>query len=250
MRALWERQQPALGTFIFMRDATSTEIALEAGHDFVIVDMEHTALGLGDVLDHQRAADIHGAPMLVRMPCFDPALLGRLLDIGVAGAILPHYGLDLGAAKRFVQTMRYAPHGSRPSCSGVRAAGHGLHGFADHARAADGSLVAIGLVEDQAAVDGIDELLRIARVDAIMPGPGDLSTSMGLAGQPTHPAVMDAVSRVAAACARAGTPLGFYLNSAQEREYWEPFRPAFYVHLIDTKVLAQAQRAAVYSLRR
>jgi 2-keto-3-deoxy-L-rhamnonate aldolase RhmA len=145
--------------------------------------------------------------------------------------------------------MRYAPKGSRPSCSGARAAGHGLHSFADHARAADQSLVAIGLIEDLAAVDGIDELLRIAKVDAVMPGPGDLSTSMGLAGQPTHPEVMDAVSRVASACARAGTPLGFYLNSVQERGLWEPFHPAFYVHLFDTKVLAKAQRAAVYALK-
>lgn len=249
MRTLWARPDPALGTFIFMRDATSTEIALEAGHDFIIVDMEHTALGLGDVLDHQRAADAHRAPMLVRMPGFDPALLGRLLDIGVAGAMLPHYGLDRGAAERFVHTMRYAPRGGRPSCSGVRAAGHGLHSFADHARDANQSLVAIGLIEDLAAVDGIDELLCIAKVDAVMPGPGDLSTSMGLPGQPTHPAVMDAVARIAAACTRAGVPLGFYLNSAQERALWEHYRPAFFVHLFDTKVMAQAQRAAIQALR-
>jgi 2-keto-3-deoxy-L-rhamnonate aldolase RhmA len=250
MRALWRGPEPALGTFIFMRDAASTEIALEAGHDFVIVDMEHTTLGLGDVLDHQRAADAHLAPMLVRMPGFDPALLGQLLDLGVAGAVLPHYGLDLDAAERFVQAMRYPPQGNRPACSGARAAGHGLHSFAEHAQAANRSLVAIGLLEDVAAIDGIDELLRIAKVDAVMPGPGDLSTSMGLAGQPTHPAVMDAVARIATACARAGTPLGFYLNSTHERDHWDRYRPAFYVHLLDTKILAQAQVAVVRSLAR
>jgi 2-keto-3-deoxy-L-rhamnonate aldolase RhmA len=164
--------------------------------------------------------------------------------------MLPHYGLDLGAAERFVQAMRYPPQGNRPACSGSRAAGHGLHSFSDYAQAANRSLVAIGLIEDVAAVDGVDELLRIAKVDAVMPGPGDLSASMGLAGQPTHPAVMDAVARIARACARAGTPLGFYLNSAQERAHWERYRPAFYVHLLDAKVLAQAQVAAVRSLAR
>jgi len=249
LQALWRAGKPALGTFVFMRDAASTEIALQAGHDFTILDFEHTALDLHDAAAHQRAADAQRAPMLVRLPGCDHALLGRLLDIGVAGAMLPHFGVSADEAERFVATLRYPPRGTRPACSGVRAAGYALGSFADYAATADRSLAAVGLVEDIEVVDRLDELLKAAPLDALMPGPGDLSTSMGLPGQPTHPKVREVVGRIADAARRAGVPIGFYLNSPEECETWGRYAPSFYVHLFDSKVLAHAQRAAVRSMR-
>jgi 2-keto-3-deoxy-L-rhamnonate aldolase RhmA len=250
MHALWSAPAATLGTFVFLRDAASTEIALAAGHDFTILDLEHTAIDLHDAAGHQRAADACGAPMLARLPGFDAPLLGRLLDIGVAGAMLPHFGAERDDALRFVSALRYPPAGTRPACSGVRAAGYGLGSFGDYAAAADRSLVAIGIVEDIAVVDDIDALLKAAPVDAVMPGPGDLSTSMGLPGQPTHPRVQEAVAHIAAAAQRAGVRVGFYLNSPDESALWQRHSPSFYVHLFDTKVLAFAQRTAVQSVRR
>lgn len=249
MRTLWDTASPALGTFVFMRDAASTEIALGAGHDFTVLDFEHTALDLHDAASHQRAADAHRAPMLVRLPGFDPAFLGRVLDLGAAGAMLPHYGAVREDAVRFARTLRYPPAGARPACSGVRAPGYGLGSFGDYAADADRALVGIGIVEDVEAVEDIDALLKAAPVDAVMPGPGDLSTSMGLPGQPRHPRVQAAVAHVAEAAARAGVRVGFYLNAPEECAQWSRFAPSFFVHLFDQKVLAFAQRAAVQSVR-
>lgn len=249
IRALWSGDSPALGTFVFMRDAASTEIALLAGHDFTVLDLEHTVVDLVDATAHQRAADACRAPMLVRMPGFDAALLGRLLDLGVAGAMLPHFGADRDVAVAFSRALRYPPAGTRPACTGVRAAGYGLGSFADHAASADRDLVSIGLIEDIAAVEHVEDLLRAAPVDAVMPGPGDLSTSMGLPGQPNHPRVLEAVTHVAQAAQRAGVRVGFYLNEPQECQRWAGFRPAFHIHLFDSKVLAFAQREAVRAVR-
>ena len=249
MHAVWNGAQPALGTFVFLRDAASTEIALTAGHDFTILDLEHTTLDLHDAVSHQRAADSLGAPMLVRLPGFDHSVLGRLLDAGVSGAMLPHFGLDADDAVAFVRTLRYAPVGTRPSCSGVRAARYALGSFAEYTEEADRVLAAVGLVEDIQAVDGLEALLERAPVNALMPGPGDLSTSMGLPGQPRHPRVQEAIGRIADIAHRAGIRLGFYLNSPDDVAMWRHYEPAFYVNLFDTKILAQAQRAGVDVIR-
>jgi 2-keto-3-deoxy-L-rhamnonate aldolase RhmA len=131
----------------------------------------------------------------------------------------------------------------------VRAPGYGLNPFEDYATVADRELVSIGIVEDVHVIDDIDALLAVAPVDALMPGPGDLSTSMGLPGQPQHPRVQEAVARVADAARRAGVRLGFYLNSPDDCAVWARYQPSFLVHLFDQKVLAFAQRAAVKSAR-
>lgn len=64
------------------------------------------------------------------------------------------------------------------------AADEGPRDFAGYGAEADADLVGIGLIEDDVAIHGIDALLAHARPNAIMPGPGDLATSMGLPGQP------------------------------------------------------------------
>ena len=249
LRELWSAALPALGTFVFLRDAASTEIALLAGHDFTVLDFEHTAVELSDATAHQRAADALRAPMLVRLPGFDAPLLSRLLDLGAAGAMLPHFGLRPDDAIAFSKAFRYPPEGTRPACTGVRAAGYGLGSFADYAASSDRALVSVGIVEDIDAVDGIEDMLRMAPVDAVMPGPGDLSTSMGLPGQPRHPRVVEAVEHAAQAARRAGVRVGFYLNDPQECRHWSALNPAFYIHLFDSKVLAFAQRDAVRAVR-
>jgi len=249
LRALWDAPTPPLGTFVFLRDPASTEIALAAGHDFTVLDMEHSLVDLQDAAGHQRAAEAARAPMLVRLPGFDPAVLGRLLDLGVAGALLPHFGADRQAAIAFASALRYPPSGTRGACTGVRAAGYGLGSFAEYTQRADRSLVAVGLVEDIQGVEHLEELLRVAPVDAVMPGPGDLSTSMGLPGQPQHPRVREAVAHVAEVARRAGVRIGFYLNDPAEVPLWAAFKPAFHIHLFDTKVLAFAQRTSVQAVR-
>jgi len=67
----------------------------------------------------------------------------------------------------------------------------------------------MGIVEEAEGVQNIRDILRQVRgIGAIWAGPGDMSVSMGLRGQASHPAVQENLLRVLAACkekhARAG----------------------------------------------
>jgi 2-keto-3-deoxy-L-rhamnonate aldolase RhmA len=236
-----------LGSFVFSRASSTVEIVGRAGFDFVILDMEHAPLELGEVESHIRAANLQGIAPLVRVPGPDHALIGRVLDLGAEGILLPHFGVDRAAAKAFAGDLRYAPAGQRPSCTGVRAAGYTIGSYADYVRHANADILGIGLVEDVEAVADLDAILAEARIDAVMPGPGDLSTSMGVPGQPTHPRVREAVAKIMASARRAGLRVGMYLNSVAETADWPGVD--FYVYMMDVKVLAIAYAEAAKGIR-
>ncbi len=249
IRRCWQSGRPALGTFVFSTDAASVEIAGHAGFDFVIVDLEHAPLGIEHAPGHLRAAAAAGIGALVRVPSGDDARIGTLLDSGAHGILLAHFGKDAAAARAFGRVLRYAPAGERPSCTGVRAAGYGLTSYAEYVQHANADLIGIGLVEDAEVIPRLDALLKEVRIDAVMPGPGDLSVSMGLPGQPTHPRVKEAVGRVIASARGAGLRVGMYLNSPGEIHEWKALKLDFYVYLFDTKVLALAYAAATAAIR-
>lgn len=249
LRRRWQSGQAALGTFVYSSDPASVEIAAHAGLDFAVIDLEHAPLGITEASNHIRAAAATGISALVRVPSMDAGLIAKLLDTGARGIMLAHFGRDPVAARAFGSVLRYAPSGDRPSCTGVRAANYALGSYADYVRHADSDLIGIGLVEDAEVVPNLDALLKEVRVDALMPGPGDLSTSMGLHGQATHPKVKQAVTEIIDAARRAGVRVGMYLNSPGEIRDWAPLKLDFYVYLFDTKLLAQAYAAAAGEIR-
>jgi 4-hydroxy-2-oxoheptanedioate aldolase len=95
-----------------------------------------------------------------------------------------------------IAAVKYHPAGRRGLAAGTRAANYDAHGtLADYVRAAnDATLIAIQL-EEQAAIDNIDELLAVGEIDVFFIGPSDLSQSMGHPGNPKAPAVAEAISR-------------------------------------------------------
>src|SRR5580704_18431048 len=116
---------PALGTFIFSRDPAATEIAGSAGFDFTVIDTEHAPLDAICLADHVRAAESFGITPWVRVGRYDAAEVGRLLDAGAQGIIFPHFGLNPDSAAEALAAARYAPKGSRPTCTGMRGSSYG-----------------------------------------------------------------------------------------------------------------------------
>ncbi len=247
IRQAWRDSAKPLGTFVFSRASSNVEIIGRSGFDFVILDMEHAPLGLGEIENHIQAANVVGITPLVRVTGTDHALTSRLLDLGAEGILFPHFGRDRDASRAFAATLRYAPDGNRPSCTGVRAAGYTIGSYADYVRAANAEILGIGLVEDIEVLPYLDDLFVEAPVDAVMPGPGDLSTSLGLPGQPTHPRVREAIAAIHRSARRAGLRIGMYLNSAEEAKEWPGVD--FYVYMMDVKVLAGAYMSAARCIR-
>lgn len=243
------------GIFVFSPDPASTEMAGRAGFDLVVVDREHTALSWSDVSAHLRAGMAVGTPALVRIAALRPDEVGRALDLGAEGVLLPHFGLDAAASGACARAARFAPEGERGTCTGTRAAGYGQADFAAALREANANALVVAQIEDAAVLPRLGDLLAAHRVDLVMPGLADLATSLGLPGRFAAPEVVEAVEAVETVFETArirGIPVCGYVADAREAARWRSRDLAMLVHSIDHKLLARAYaeaRAAIGPVR-
>jgi 2-keto-3-deoxy-L-rhamnonate aldolase RhmA len=241
--------RPLLGSFVFSSDPNITELYAAAGFDFVIIDLEHTLGDLQIVASHLRAARASGIHAVVRIGRSNSHDVPRLLDGGCKALMLPHLGLPHYGASDALRNMRYAPHGDRPTCTGVPAASFGFAQFSAYAESANDEVAAIGLVEDKACVETIDSVLDGGLVDCVMPGPGDLSVSYGVHGQLQHPLVRSAVTTVLEAAKRKRIAAGLYISDPSEVAVGVAQGINMFVLSIDYKLLGATLRSAATRMR-
>jgi 4-hydroxy-2-oxoheptanedioate aldolase len=189
----------------FATSAGLVELLGHLGFDAVIIDCEHGPAGWEDVEHMVRAADLAGYSSVLRVDRGDPATITRALDRGAGGIQVPHVN-TAAEAKAIVQAAKFAPLGQR-GWSGWRTVFGTEQGrYAEQANAE--TLIAI-MLEETAALDNLDELLRVEHIDVFFVAPGDLAQSMGVPGQVQHPRVVaamdDALRRIRAAGRIAGT---------------------------------------------
>jgi 4-hydroxy-2-oxoheptanedioate aldolase len=201
LRARWKAGEVTLGAWCMMPGALGVEIIAGQGFDWVAIDMQHGCMGYEGALEMIRAADVAGTCPVVRVTVNEPGCIGRALDSGALGIIIPMVNCAADA-RRAVDACLYPPLGLR-SLGPVRVA---LRDGPEYSRAANGRIAVIPMIETTDALDNVDEIAATPGVSALFVGPFDLSISLGLpAGDNdgTHE-FDDALRRVLSACARFG----------------------------------------------
>lgn len=203
-----------LGTVVGVASPPLIEIVGTLGFDYVVLDREHGSFTGSQCEEMIRAADSVGLPAIVRVPRNTRDVILRALDLGAAGVQVPHVcsAADVDAA---VRSALYHPDGDR-SLATPRAAGYGVTlSIGDYAALTNSAVVLIGQVEEQAALDHVDEILTRPRLDMVFVGRVDLSQSLGLPGQVDSPEVAAAVDRILASAAAARRPIATSVRTAE-----------------------------------
>lgn len=196
---------PALGTWIKLATTESVEIMAAAGFDFVVLDLEHAPLDLGSTARMISMALASGLLPLVRVPGQDATVIGRVLDAGARGILVPHVD-SADEARRVVSAMRFPPLGQRGSGGTSRAGRWGLLPRDEYVRTGNEEIVCIPQLESIAAIEAAPAILAVDGVDAVFLGAGDLSLSLGVGA--ADPRVLDLLAAGRAAAAAAGKPCG------------------------------------------
>lgn len=146
------------------------DTAASAGPDFIVVDTQHGVdLGLVDASLFTVMAS-YGVPGLIRVESLDLGRIGRALDLGAAGIVVPLVESADDAA-RAVHATRHASRGGRSYGMQTRRVGP-----------FDEEAYVVIQVETAASVDDIATIAAVDGVDALYIGPADLG--LGLGGDP------------------------------------------------------------------
>jgi len=179
------------------------EVIAGYGFDVLMVDMEHTSIGL-ETLEAVIAAVGRWDPVtIVRVPGHDPTFIKRCLDVGIDGIMAPQV-MDAEQARRVVAATKYPPVGMR---------GYGPRRTSDFFRDPDyfananDRTFAMLQIEHHAAAERAEEIAAEPGIDVLCLGPADLALSCGHLDDPSHPSVTGAIDRVFAAAAASNLPV-------------------------------------------
>ncbi len=210
VKAKWRRGEVAYGAWLTIPSAYSAEIVAHAGYDWACVDMQHGHIDYQVAVTMLLALSTTDTMPFVRVPWNEPGIIGKVLDAGAMGVIIPMTN-SAGETRAAVSACLYPPLGSRSYGPG-RAALYGGAGYFD---GANDEIAVIPMIETKEALETIDDILPVPRVDAVLFGPSDMSISLGLPPGLENPGPWeDAWRRIADACGRHGVVAGVYANAA------------------------------------
>lgn len=132
----------------------------------------------------------------------------KTLDSGAQGVMIPHVKTR-EEAEFAIRCTKYRdtnfPEGIRGATNGVRAAKY--HEWDGYWQSANRNTIVIAIIEDKEGVENIDKIASLNQLDAILPGPFDLSISLGHSGQYEHQEVQDKIETVVSACKKYSKPV-------------------------------------------
>ncbi|MGH3758101.1 HpcH/HpaI aldolase family protein [Actinophytocola sp.] len=197
-------RETVIGYWSALDVPVATERIARLGYDYVCLDGQHGYLGYSGLLGSLQAIDAAGGAVgLVRVEVNDITPIGRALDAGAGGVIVPLVDTAADAAAA-VASVRYPPVGRRSFASNRSGLSPADANVAN---------VVVAMIETASGLSEVDAICATPGLDGVYVGPSDLSLAVGGAF-PLDPAVSSefeaAVVRVREAARRAGIAAGIH----------------------------------------
>jgi len=209
------KQELTIGSWLSWGFSPVTEVMATSGFEWLVIDMEHTAIDFSEAHQMIQTIDLAGCVPLARVGDNDPLIIKRILDCGAHGVVVPMIN-SADEARRAVAAAFYPPKGTR----GVglsRAQNYGL-GFHAYRQQALEQTVVIVQIEHIRGVENLDEILAVDGVDGFIIGPYDLSGSLNQPGNFGHPDVQKALDHVMTVMKKSSKPGGFHVVATCQEE--------------------------------
>jgi 4-hydroxy-2-oxoheptanedioate aldolase len=197
----------SLGGWCAVPSALSAEAMARSGFGWVCVDMQHGVADYADACEMIRAIETGGSLPVVRVPWNEPAMMGRALDAGALGIIVPMIQ-TVDDARRAVEACLYPPLGRR-SFGPLRVSMRDGPGYF---AGANDRIAVLPMIETAEALEAVEEIMTVPGVAGAFVGPADLSLALGLTPRDNdgEPVFDQALARVVAACRGAGKFAAIY----------------------------------------
>lgn len=231
----------SIGSWMQIPHASIAEIMGQSGYDWIAVDMEHGSISVHQLPDIFRALELGDTLPLVRLAQGSSKDCKQALDAGAGGLIIPM----VESAKQLQEVVNVAmwpPSGSR----GVAFSRANLFGknFEKYIEEAQKPLL-IAMIEHINALDELEDILKVAGLDAILIGPYDLSASMGLTAKFEDQNFLDTMLAIKIKADNAQVPCGVHVVQPDESELKKKLGDGyrFIAYSIDAVVLEKFIRS-------
>ncbi len=251
MKLKMDSGELAVGMIVrLMRGVEIAAIARSANFDSIYIDLEHCSFSLETVSQIAIAATALGVTPLVRVAGFDKGEIGRVLETGAQGIILPHLE-SRAQAEELVEAAKFPPRGKRSLLS---TNAHTLFRGGPAAEVMEkmnAATLVVGMIESVEAVENAQDIASVPGLDMLLVGANDLCNSLGIPGRLDDPLVLEAFKHIAAVCGDNGKHFGVGgLNTRPEFAKDVIALGARYVSAgSDTGFLMNAAAAAAMSFR-
>ncbi len=205
----WAKGEATYGGWLSVPSSFSAEVMAHQGFDWLCIDMQHGLIDYQVAMTMIQAIGTTETTPFVRVPWNEFGVIGKVLDAGAMGVIIPMVN-SVEEAKAAVAACRYFPLGSR-SYGPTRAAyAHG----ADYFSEANTQIACIPMIETRQAVERLDDILAVPGIDAVYVGPADLSITLGLMPRMDNEGEFEAARlRIAERCQKYGIVPGIHANA-------------------------------------
>jgi 4-hydroxy-2-oxoheptanedioate aldolase len=244
--ALREADRPLVGMWVSSCSPLVAEICAGSGLDLLIIDGEHSALTLETLTSLLQAVAAYPVIPVVRVPSNDPVIIKQYLDVGAQNIVVPMVDTpeDADAA---VRAAMYPPRGMRGLGSALARSAR-WNRVTDYLVEAAKHVSVFVQIESMAAVRNAAAIAAVDGVDGVFVGPADLSASMGLIGQQTHPEVVAAVLDTFEAVRQsAGKPVGVNCFDPAQAHAYVGAGASFLFVAADVSLLARGSEALAAS---
>lgn len=251
MRQKLHAGEKVYGTMITAVSPLWPGVAQSIGLDFAFIDIEHIAQDRATLSWMCRLYAANNVAPIVRIPSPDPYQAAMALDGGAQGVIAP-YIESVDQVRDHVGAVKYRPlKGEKlyAALNGKASLEPELKGYLDERNAGN---VAIVNIESVAAIEALDDILAVEGLDAVLIGPHDLSCSLGIPEQYTHPRYIDAVETIINKGRAAGLGAGnhiAYANGMEQEIEWAKMGANLIVHSVDISAFRNAMHQEIETIK-
>lgn len=194
------------GAWISSPSMVTAEAIAGLGFDYVCADMQHGVIDYTDAVPMFAAIQAQGAVPIARLLANEWTSIGKIVDAGALGIVVPMVNTAAEAAA-VVEATRYPPRGKRSFGPTRASVAIGSRDIADLEQV----FIAV-MVETKTGLDNVEEIAATEGVDAVYVGPNDLALALGVPGdyEPQDPVHLEALARIRQACAAAGKIAGIH----------------------------------------
>jgi len=221
------------GGWLAVASPVSAGVIAASGLDYVCIDLQHGEAAERDLPGMTAAIRQAGAAPMARVRHASMPDIGRALDLGCEGVIVPNVE-SAEQAREVTGAVRYPPEGYR-SAGGV---------YTPPALP-----LCIVMVESSHALSELPATLRLPGVDGVYVGPRDLSYSLGCELNPHDPVLRPALERIWTACAAAGKPVGVHAQDGETARLYRDNGCRLVTVIADSAALTRSAAASLAAAR-